>query len=304
MKLGKVISPSQIDRKTLEELFEEAEKISKQEWSRTCPPTLNCKVMASLFYEPSTRTRFSFEAAMLKLGGKVISTENARLSSSAVKGESLEDTIRMVSGYADLIVLRHPQNGAAEIAAKVSSVPIVNAGDGGNEHPTQAMLDMYTIKKEKGRLNNLHVALACDPKHSRTIRSLALLLGLYEGNRLTFISPDSLRADPEFLKKLSERGIPFEEASELKAGLDADVLYINRLQQERFADPAEFEKNRKLLVLKADMLKGKQVTVLDPLPRIDEIATDVDALPNAAYFRQAQNGLYVRMALLQTLLSP
>jgi aspartate carbamoyltransferase catalytic subunit len=262
---------------------------------------LKGKILATLFFEPSTRTRLSFESAMLRLGGRVISVPDAG-SSSMKKGESIEDAIRMAERYADILCMRHPEPGSAARAAAVSAVPFLNAGDGGNEHPTQALLDLFTVRREKGRLDNLHVAFSCDPLHSRTIRSFATLLSRYPGNRITFISPESLRAAPELLAQLRAAGATVEEKTDLKAGVDADILYMNRLQQERFADPREFEKLRYDYVLTAAMLAGKSVLVMDPLPRIDEIATEVDALPNAVYFRQAGNGVPVRMALLALLL--
>lgn len=262
---------------------------------------LQGKILAALFLEPSTRTRLSFESAMLRLGGRVISVSDGS-QSSMKKGESIEDTIRMAERYADVICMRHPEPGSAARAAAVSAVPFLNAGDGGNEHPTQALLDLYTIRKEKGTLEGLHVAFSCDPLHSRTIRSLALLLSRYQGNRFTFISPDSLRASPDLLKTLRAAGADVTETADLRAGTDADILYMNRLQQERFEDPREFEKLRYDYVLTAQMLAGKDVLVMDPLPRIDEIAVEVDALHNAAYFRQAGNGVPVRMALLALML--
>ena len=222
--------------------------------------------------------------------------------SSMKKGESLEDTINMVMGYADLIVMRHPEAGAADRAAGVSSVPFINAGDGPNEHPTQALLDLYTIKKELGRFDNLHVAFACDPKHSRTIRSLAKTLSQYKNNRFTFISLDNFRMEDDLRQILTERGVEIEETTDLCKGTDADILYMNRLQEERFENHDEFEKHRKDFILTAKMLDGKKAIIMDPLPRIDEIETSVDALPNAAYFREAHNGIPVRMALLAILL--
>ncbi|OGE79016.1 MAG: aspartate carbamoyltransferase [Candidatus Doudnabacteria bacterium RIFCSPHIGHO2_01_FULL_46_14] len=291
------------DTKELEKLFKLADRMQAADDKGKIPQTLAGKIVATLFFEPSTRTRLSFEAAALKLGAGVISAENAMESTKAARGEPLEDIIRVVNQYADAVVFRHSKEGSAEAAAKVSDIPLINAGDGANEHPTQALNDLYTIKRETGRLDNLHVALACDPKHSRTIRSLALLLSLYRGNKLTFISPESLRAAPDFLEKLKQRGIQLTETADLKSGLDADVLYMNRLQEERFAEKNEFEKYRRALILTADMLKDKDVVVLDPLPRIDEIAMEVDSLPNAKYFAQVKNGLYLRMALLQEILS-
>lgn len=286
------------------EVIDAVFKVSKQmekilEKGRT--DLLKDKVVALLFYESSSRTMLSFESAVQRLGGGMILAQGKEMS-SLKKGESIEDTIHMVMGYADLIVMRHQESGSANRAASVSTVPFINAGDGWNEHPTQALLDAYTIHEEKGSLENLHVAFAADPLHSRTIRSLALVLSQYKGNRFTFIGPKSLWISDDLRQTLEKRGIEFEETEDLTKGTDADILYMNRLQEERFDDPKEFEKHRKDAVLTAEMLKGKDVLVMDPLPRVDEIEVTVDSLPNAIYFRQARNGVPVRMALLAMLL--
>lgn len=262
---------------------------------------LKGKVLASLFYEPSTRTRLSFESAALRLGCSVITAEGIQFS-SMFKGETIEDTITMASQYADLIVMRHPEAGSADKAARVSSVPFINAGDGAAQHPTQALLDILTIQKEMGRLENLTVAFATDPLHSRTIKSLALILGHYKPKSYIFISPESLQPDKDFLAEIASHNIPYTITKEFDAMHDADILYMNRLQEERFDDHEEFERLRKKYILTADMLKGSKTLIMDPLPRVDEIDVSVDALPNAAYFRQVRNGLYVRMALLAMLL--
>lgn len=262
---------------------------------------LRGKILASLFYEPSTRTRLSFEAAMVRLGGQVITADGFQFS-SMYKGETIEDTMMMVGQYADIIVMRHPDKGSADIAAKAAPVPFINAGDGPGEHPTQALLDLYTIKKERGTLEGLHIAMAGDLAYGRTVHSLSVLLSLYPGVRFTFLSPKELPIPEKITSILTKKKIPFTEAHELSPGLDADVLYMTRVQKERFSDPAEYERLKLAFVLSAAMLRGKNVTVMHPLPRVGEIATDVDALPNAAYFRQAGNGIPVRMALLAMLL--
>lgn len=296
-----LISSKQLTKEAVDELFSVADDMELVWSSGSRSGLLQEKVIALLFYEPSSRTMLSFQAAVQGLSGGMILAQGKE-GSSISKGESIEDTIKVVARYSDLIIMRHPEAGSAAKAASVSHVPFVNAGDGGNEHPTQALLDLYTIYKEKGKLGDLHVAFACDPLHSRTIRSLALLLSQYAGMRMTFISPPHLRASGELLSELSKAGVSYVETEDFAAGLDADVLYMNRLQQERFVDLADFEKLRKRYILTADMLKGKDVLVMDPLPRVDEIATDVDDLPNAAYFRQVRNGVPVRMALLALLL--
>jgi aspartate carbamoyltransferase catalytic subunit len=262
---------------------------------------LKGKILAALFYEPSTRTRLSFEAAMIRLGGQVITADGFQFS-SLYKGETIEDTMMMVGGYADIIVMRHPEQGSADKAASVSPVPFINAGDGPGQHPTQALLDLYTIQKERGTIDGLHVAMVGDLKYGRTVHSLVYLLGLYKNLRFTFISPDALPMPEKVTSFLKERNIPYEETTGLSVGLDADILYMTRVQKERFSDVEEYEKLKLKYVLNATHLKGAGVTVMHPLPRVGEISTDVDVLPNAAYFRQARNGVPVRMALLWLML--
>ena len=291
-----IINTDQLaDKELLEKLFAVAEKFQS---NPTQTDSLHGKILASLFYEPSTRTRFSFEAAMLRLGGQYLSMQNAAQDSSAKKGESLEDTIRTVCGYTDCIVLRHPENGAAQRAAEVSSVPIINAGDGAGEHPTQALLDVYTIQKELGKIVNLSVALVGDCLHSRTIHSLVQLLALYEGVTIYLVSPLQLRLPKEY------RG-NFKEVSDLKEVLPvADVVYMTRMQRERFSTKEEYERLKDSCVLGMNELHQlkKTAIVMDPLPRVHTVSSDIDHDNRAAYFRQAQNGLYIRMALLEYLL--
>ncbi|HVS43817.1 MAG TPA: aspartate carbamoyltransferase, partial [Candidatus Dormibacteraeota bacterium] len=263
------------------------------------------RVMAALFYEPSTRTRLSFEAAMLRLGGQTLSTENAREFSSASKGETLEDTIRMVEAYADVIVLRHDEAGAAARAAAVAGVPIVNAGDGPGEHPTQALLDLFTIHRELGRIDGLHVVLCGDLRYGRTARSLALLLTLYDGVRMSFVAPRVVQMEPDILALLGDRGVPYAVTDNLLAAVtDCDVVYQTRIQKERFTDPSEFGRARGDTRIDARLMERlpERAIVMHPLPRVDEIDPEVDSDPRAAYFRQARNGVAVRMALLEMLL--
>jgi len=261
--------------------------------------------MASLFYEPSTRTRLSFESAMHRLGGSVIGTEAAHTFSSAIKGETLEDTIRMVATYADLIVLRHDQAGAAARAAAVSTVPVVNAGDGPGEHPTQALLDLFTIQRELGRVDGLHVVFCGDLRFGRTARSLALLLALYPGVRFSFVAPEIVQVGPDILARLDDRCVSYTLQSELHDVVaSADVVYQTRVQKERFTDPEDFEQARRANRIDQEVmrrLRGSAI-VMHPLPRVDEIDASVDADPRAAYFRQARNGVVIRMALLEMLL--
>lgn len=262
---------------------------------------LKGKILASLFYEPSTRTRLSFETAMLRLGGEVITADGFQFS-SLYKGESIEDTIVMVSQYADIIAMRHPEQGSADRAASVSKVPFINAGDGPGQHPTQALLDLYTAQKECGKVDGLHIAMAGDLRFGRTVHSLSFLLGLYKDVKFTFISPLELSMPEKVTHFLQEKNLNFVQSTDLHDGFDADVLYMTRIQEERFADHSEYERLKDSYVLTAKELKGKKTMVMHPLPRVGEIDVSVDALPNAAYFRQAKNGVPVRMALLSLLL--
>jgi aspartate carbamoyltransferase catalytic subunit len=299
--LGHVISAEQFDRDLLDVLFRRATALADVRDDR-----LAHRVMATLFYEPSTRTRLSFESAMLRLGGAVIGTEAARTFSSAIKGETLEDTVRMVSTYADLIVLRHDEAGAAARAASVASVPVVNAGDGPGEHPTQALLDLYTIERELGHVEGVRVAFCGDLRFGRTARSLALLLALYPGVRLTFVAPPVIQVGGDILARLEARGVECRLAEQLTDVLDdVDVVYQTRVQKERFTDPLEYEQARTAIRIDGAIMRQLPATaiVMHPLPRVDEIAPEVDADPRAAYFRQAANGVAIRMALLEMLLA-
>jgi len=263
---------------------------------------LDGQIMASLFYEESTRTRFSFETAMLRLGGSVISTENARQFSSVSKGETLEDTIRIMNGYCDVIVMRHYESGAAHRAAHVSRVPIVNAGDGTGQHPTQALLDLYTIQKELGRLDNLTIAVVGDLANGRTVRSLCYLLAKYRAIRIHMVAPEVVAMRDDIKEYLTRHDVPYREETDLAAiAAEVDVVYQTRIQKERFGDRAEdYDAARGVYIVDRDLLSVMRpdAIVMHPLPRVDEITTDVDVDPRAAYFRQAQNGVYIRMSLL------
>jgi aspartate carbamoyltransferase catalytic subunit len=299
--LGHVISAEQFDRALLDHLFLRAAALADVRDDR-----LAHRVMATLFYEPSTRTRLSFESAMLRLGGSVIGTEAARTFSSAIKGETLEDTVRMVSTYADLIVLRHDEAGAAARAASVASVPVVNAGDGPGEHPTQALLDLYTIERELGHIDGVRVAFCGDLRFGRTARSLALLLALYPDVRLTFVAPAVIQVGGDILARLEARGVACTLAEQLTDVLDdVDVVYQTRVQKERFTDPLEYEQARTAIRIDGAIMRQlpANAIVMHPLPRVDEIAPEVDTDPRAAYFRQAANGVAIRMALLEMLLA-
>jgi aspartate carbamoyltransferase catalytic subunit len=297
-----VVEVGQFDRPGIEALFAAADRM--RDMPRFSAPLAGL-TLATIFYEPSTRTRLSFETAMHRLGGNVISTENAREFSSAIKGETVEDTIRIVNGYADAIVIRHYEQGAAHRAASVSSVPILNAGDGPGEHPTQALLDLYTIGHELGRIDDLKVALVGDLRFGRTARSLARLLKLTTGVEIVFVSPPAVPMGEDVRQELTEAGIPFYDEPDLNAVLPhVDVVYQTRVQKERFLTPEEYESVRGQYVIDAESMRllAPGAIVLHPLPRVDEITTEVDSDPRAAYFRQAHNGVYIRMALLEHVL--
>jgi aspartate carbamoyltransferase catalytic subunit len=268
---------------------------------KTFPDTLRGRIVATLFYEPSTRTRLSFETGVQRLGGNIISTENAQGSSSNVKGESLEDTIRTLNGYADAIVMRHPEKGSATRADAVSSIPIINGGDGGGDHPTQALYDLYTIRQSKGRSDKLKIALVGDVLHSRSIHALTQLLGIYD-NDLYLVGPESGLLGDDALAEYRSGNARVEQSSDMESVLaDADVVYINRMQKERYADEGEFEKVKDAFCITPSTLTKMKsdAIILDPLPRVNEIDPAVDDDPRALYFQQAENGLYVRMAILE-----
>ena len=300
-----VIEAQQFSREVMKGIFDRTREM-EQVVSHYGSNILNRRIMATLFYEPSTRTRLSFEAAMYRLGGEVITTESAREFSSAAKGETLEDTIRIVEGYADVIVLRHYESGSAQRAADVAGVPIINAGDGPGQHPTQALLDVYTIQKEIGRLDGIRVALVGDLANGRTARSLAYLLTKYEDVKLYFVAPDMVRMKDDIKAYLAEHGVAFVEEEDLmKVMADVDVVYQTRIQRERFGDRiADYEAVRGKYIIDpaAMVMLSDDAIVMHPLPRVDEIDPAVDKDPRAAYFRQAHNGVYIRMALLQMVL--
>ncbi len=299
-RLEHVLSSDQFDRGLLEDVFARADALAGRRDTRVAG-----RIMATLFYEPSTRTRLSFESAMLRLGGAVIGTEAAREFSSAIKGETLEDTIRMVSQYADVIVLRHDQAGAAARAAAVASVAVVNAGDGPGEHPTQALLDLYTIRSELGSADGVHIAFCGDLRFGRTVHSLAQLLRLHEGVRMTFVAPEVVQVGSDLQARLAAAGVPFRLTDRLDEVISTvDVVYQTRVQKERFTDLDDFEAARRSIRIDRAVMRAlpRRAIVMHPLPRVDEIATEVDEDPRAAYFRQARNGVAIRMAVLDLLL--
>ena len=263
------------------------------------------KKLATIFYEPSTRTRLSFEAAMLNLGGNVLGFSSAA-SSSASKGESVSDTIRMISCFADICAMRHPKEGAPMVASAVSSIPVINAGDGGHQHPSQTLADLLTIRSLKGRLDHFTIGLCGDLKFGRTVHSLVRALARYEGVKFIFISPEELKM-PSYIKEevLEANGIPYREVERLEDVMsDLDVLYMTRVQKERFFNEEDYVRLKDFYILnnqKMELAKDDMI-VMHPLPRVNEIAVEVDKDPRAAYFRQVQYGVYVRMALILTLL--
>jgi aspartate carbamoyltransferase catalytic subunit len=303
-KLRHVVESQQFSRELLDEVFERADQMRAD--PHRAAGRLQGRVMAALFYEPSTRTRLSFESAMLRLGGRTMGTDNAREFSSAAKGETLEDTIRIVSGYSDVVVLRHHEEGAARRAAAVSDVPVINAGDGKGQHPTQALLDLYTIKDELGRVDGVRVAMVGDLANGRTVRSLAYLLGKYRDVTITFVAPPAVGIRQDIKDHLDEKGVAWMEEQDLDAVLGrVDVVYQTRIQKERFADEAEYLQVKGVYTItpREMTLLAERAILMHPLPRVDEIDPAVDADPRAAYFRQARNGVQIRMALLDMVLS-
>jgi aspartate carbamoyltransferase catalytic subunit len=299
-----ILSVKQFSRADLEYIIEVAHEMRIMVERIGTFDLLKGKILANLFYEPSTRTASSFMAAMERLGGAVIPISEVRYSSVA-KGESLPDTVRTLECYADVIVLRHPEVGAAALAAKYCKKPVINAGDGVGEHPTQALLDTFTIREELGRLDNLTVTMLGDLRFGRTVHSLARLLTLFNGVTLNYVSPEILRMPKDVMDEVAEKGILQTEQMTLRKVLPkTDVLYVTRVQKERFEDVAEYEKVKSAFVITPAIMKAakKKMIVMHPLPRITEITMEFDDDPRAAYFREMEYGLYVRMALLAMVL--
>ncbi|MED9996130.1 MAG: aspartate carbamoyltransferase [Paludibacteraceae bacterium] len=299
MKSNGLVSITDYSKEDLLRILDLAEQFEKNPNTRL----LEGKLVATLFFEPSTRTRLSFETAVNRLGGRVIGFSDAATSSSS-KGESLKDTIKMVSNYVDLIIMRHPVEGAARYASEVASVPVINAGDGANQHPTQTMLDLYSIKKTQGKLTDLTLSMVGDLKYGRTVHSLLMAMR-YFNPRYNFVSPPELRMPEQYRTFCTENGIEYHEYEDMNQILtETDILYMTRVQQERFTDPVEYEKVRNTYSLHNDMLEGTKdnLRILHPLPRITEIAEDVDNNPKAYYFEQAKNGVYARQAVICSIL--
>lgn len=299
-----VVSISDLNKDEIRAILDQAAQFEKQLSEGQRLTLLNGRILATVFYEPSTRTRLSFESAMHRLGGAVISVAEARTSSSAAKGETIYDSGRMLESYADVIVQRHPAIGSARALADAASVPVLNAGDGTGEHPSQALLDLFTIQREKGTLDGLTVAMVGDLKNGRTVHSLSRALAHWK-TKLILCAPAALRMPAELVEQLRGQGLVVIETENMAAALgQADVTYVTRIQQERFAQIEEYLQYKGVYVITAEAIaKAKAgITILHPLPRVDEITTDVDPLPNAAYFRQARYGVFTRMALLAMVL--
>lgn len=300
--LKHIIKSQQFTTDIIDEIFYHADYIEKNPYK---PYDLTGKIMATLFYEPSTRTRLSFESAMLRMGGQILTTENARDFSSAAKGENIEDTIRVVQNYADVIVLRHYEAGAAKRASLVSNVPIINAGDGPGQHPTQALIDLFTIKKELGQIDGLTISMVGDLLNGRTVRSLCYLLSKYKEITIWMVSPPQVQMKEDIIEYLKQCGVNVIISSSLDRALEvADVVYQTRIQKERFDDLDEYNSViGKMIINKGSLSLMKQKSIImHPLPRLEEIHPDVDLDPRAAYFRQAKMAVPVRGALLGYLL--
>lgn len=297
-----LMSPLDFSTQELDKLFDLADSIEKnpQEYAHAC----DGRILATCFYEPSTRTRLSFESAMTRLGGRVIGFSDAA-SSSASKGESVSDTIRIISCYADICAMRHPKEGAPMVAAEKSTIPVINAGDGGHQHPTQTLTDLMTIRSLHGTLDNFTIGLCGDLKFGRTVHSLIHALIRYPGVRFIFISPEELKVPDYITDMLREQNIPYEEVIRLETVMpELDLLYMTRVQKERFFNEEDYVRLKDFYILNAAKMElaKENMLVLHPLPRVNEISVEVDSDPRAAYFRQAQYGVYVRMALILTLL--
>ncbi len=297
-----IISISELSREELELIVKTAGQLKAEQK----PELIKNKVIASCFFEPSTRTRLSFETAIQRIGGSVIGFDNGGNTSLANKGETLADSVQIISSYVDAFVMRHPQEGAARLASEFSNgVPVINAGDGSNQHPTQTLLDLFTLYETQGRLDNLNVAFVGDLKYGRTVHSLAQALAKFDNNRFFFVAPEALAMPDYICEELDEAGIEYSLHSDMESVIpELDILYMTRVQKERF-DPSEYLHIKSAFVLNAALLENarENMKVLHPLPRVDEITTDVDKTPHAYFFQQAENGVYAREALLALVLN-
>ena len=301
-KLKNIISIKDFEREDIDYIIDEAAKLENIAKSKEVSEELKGKILGLMFFEPSTRTRMSFETAMKRLGGDGIGFENSG-SSSVSKGESIADTAKMFEGYCDALVIRHELEGVSKFISGIVDVPVINAGDGAGQHPTQTLLDLYTIKKEIGKIDDLKIALIGDLKYGRTVHSLSNALCLYDNVKIYLVSPPELKMPEEVLIDLDKTNIVYEEKDSIENIIDdVDVLYITRIQKERFVDVDDYLKIKGAYIINKKMLEGKDVIVMHPLPRIDEIDTDVDDTKYNKYFTQAFNAVPVRMAILKTLI--
>ena len=301
-KLKSIISIKDFEREDVEHILDEAAKLEDIAQSKEVSDELKGKILGLMFFEPSTRTKLSFETAMKRLGGEGIGFENSG-SSSVSKGESIADTAKMFEGYSDALVIRHELEGVSKFISDIVDVPVINAGDGAGQHPTQTLLDLYTIKKEIGKIDDLKIALIGDLKYGRTVHSLSNALGLFKNIKIYLVSPPELRMPQEILLDLNKTNVEYVVADNIEEVIDdVDVLYVTRIQKERFVDEDDYLKIKGAYVINKKMLEGKDLIVMHPLPRIDEIATDVDDTKYNKYFTQAANAVPVRMAILKTLI--
>lgn len=301
-ELHNLISIQDLDRDQIDHILETAAKMESVAVKRS--KDLDSKIMATLFFEPSTRTRLSFESAMLRLGGSVLGFAEAGVSSAGAKGETLADTIRTVERYADVIVIRHPLDGSARVAAEFASIPIINAGSGAEEHPTQALLDLYSIKKMKGKIDGLTISLCGDLKYGRTVHSLGMGLSHYNV-KIKLVAPPTLRMKPTVVEEMKKAGVEITEVDDIKEAVqNVDVVYMTRIQKERFPDVREYDKVKgqfKIGVEEVKLMRDDGI-ILHPLPRVDELSSDIDNMPQAKYFDQVYNGVVLRMAILKMIL--
>ena len=297
-----MISIKDLERKDVEYILDEASKLENIAQSKEVSEELKGKILGLMFFEPSTRTKMSFETSMKRLNGECIGFENSG-SSSVSKGESIADTAKMFEGYCDALVIRHEYEGVSKFISDIVNIPVINAGDGAGQHPTQTLLDLYTIKKEIGKIDDLNIALIGDLKFGRTVHSLSNALGLFKNIKIYLVSPPELKMPQEILIDLNNTNVEYEEVDNIESIIDkVDVLYVTRIQKERFGDIDEYLKIKGAYIVNKKLLKGKDVIVMHPLPRIDEIDTDVDNTKYNKYFTQAANAVPVRMAILKTLI--
>ena len=301
-ELKNIISIKDLNKSDIDYIIDEASKLEDIAKSREISEELKGKILGLMFFEPSTRTKMSFETSMKRLSGECIGFENTG-SSSVSKGESIADTAKMFEGYCDALVIRHEMEGVSKFISDIVDVPVINAGDGAGQHPTQTLLDLYTIKKEIGHIDNIKIALIGDLKYGRTVHSLANALTLYDNVELYFVSPDKLKMPQEILHDLDKAGMSYSETSNISDVIDkVNVLYVTRIQKERFADIDDYLEIKGAYIINKKMLEGKDLIVMHPLPRIDEIDGDVDDTKYNKYFTQAANAVPVRMAILKTLI--